>query len=122
MGPSVGPPLNIKRCASLKWADSKLNSLAADDLARPVSTLGDLRDGATLVVRSAVRAARGPPAEPAAKASAKAGAAAKARSGASAPRPLVLSGAHHKERSLVIEVAHPEGCDVGGEENHGSEG
>merc|ERR1711920_1209347 len=114
---TAGPPLNVKQCVSLKWADSPLNTSNADQLAKPVSTIGEIRDGSSLILRSALRAARGPPAEPskslsrssAMPARAKASAFTQARNQTAASRPVVAGGKQYKERSLVIEVAHPEG-------------
>jgi len=109
--PTVGPPLSVKRCATLRWADAPLSATAAEEVQRPISDFKDVRDGATLVVRSALAAASGPPGEPAAKAAAspKAGSAkAKAKAKPRGAPSVTIAGRPARERSLVIEVAHPE--------------
>uniref|UniRef100_A0A7S4SKG3 Ubiquitinyl hydrolase 1 n=1 Tax=Alexandrium monilatum TaxID=311494 RepID=A0A7S4SKG3_9DINO len=120
--PSAGPPLTVKRCASLKWVESPLNAAAAEDLQRPLAEVPEVRDGATIVLRSALRASRGPPAEAAkgggkgpgapgtALPKAKAGAKARASSlgTAASRRAAVASVPARRERALVIEVAHPD--------------
>merc|ERR1711865_277269 len=52
MGPGTGPPLTSQRCSLLKWTTSPLNATDPEALAAPLSDLRELRDGATLIVRS----------------------------------------------------------------------
>lgn len=115
--PSVGPPLSVQRCAGLRWAESPLSSTDAEELKRPITEFREVRDGCTLVLRSALRAKRGPPAESAktggegqAKAGAKGLAKVKAKAGPKSGGVSVLAGPPRRERALIIEVAHPEGA------------
>jgi len=123
--PSAGPPFSVKRCASLKWGPSAFNASDQAALQRSLSDLPEIRDGAVLVLRSALHAARGPPVEPAAaKSASKAGAkgAPKAKSAAGGAAAAAAAKARaagakagsggapatRREQALVIRVAHPE--------------
>lgn len=96
--PFAGPPLTIKRCITLNWAESKLSSGDPADLETPLSEVKDLRDGTVLVVRSAFSAALGPPAEELPKLMPK------AKGKASAVAPKALPSAR-REQALTITVA-----------------
>ncbi|CAJ1418968.1 unnamed protein product [Effrenium voratum] len=109
---ATGPPLTVKRCETLKWADSRL-SPGAERVEKPLADFKEVRDGVTLVVRS--RAAEAPAAQavpkkgtgkgPATAATAAAAAAEKKKS-----KPWASAQASGRERGLVIQVSHPEAC------------
>lgn len=54
--PTVGPPLTIKRCETLKWASCPLNVQGSKACEMKLSEVTELRDGSTLVVRSRMAA------------------------------------------------------------------
>ncbi|CAK0862510.1 unnamed protein product [Prorocentrum cordatum] len=117
---SAGPPLTVKRCATLRWGESQLNATDSDSpgaplprslrsLRRPLAELRDLRDGATLVVRSARAAARGPPGEPARPAGAPPAAAARAKAKARRQQWVRGRGRSSQERPRARESGVPDG-------------
>eukprot|EP00930_Biecheleria_cincta_P042130 TRINITY_DN28987_c0_g1_i1.p1 TRINITY_DN28987_c0_g1~~TRINITY_DN28987_c0_g1_i1.p1 ORF type:complete len:1181 (-),score=210.46 TRINITY_DN28987_c0_g1_i1:211-3753(-) len=108
-----GPPLNIKRCTTLNWAESRLSGTDAEDLTKSLSDFKEIRDGCIFVVRSALNAARGQAQEDSSSskgnatlehpASEKPKAKPKAKSPA-----FSFVGQTRKEKALVIDVAVPE--------------
>jgi len=127
--PSVGPPLSVKRCLTLKWSESRLTNPDAESLAKPLSEYKELRDGVVLVVRSGAAATRGAPAEtagegkgtgkgpgkgptagPAQGGDLASQIAAKAAALAAGPTAKAAAKASARaERGLVIRVERPEG-------------
>eukprot|EP00913_Durusdinium_trenchii_P020107 g18895.t1 len=54
---SAGPPMTVKRCETLKWAESRLSERGNP---KPLADFKELRDGVTVILRSQRAARHGP--------------------------------------------------------------
>lgn len=115
-------PTVITRLLAARWEALRINTLVGGDAEIPLSEFKELRDGVTLILRSARSAARGPPATPAAgkgpgkgKAPNKAGptlaeqvSAQAKKMGKGRPTVSIASAPARRERGIVIQVANPD--------------
>jgi len=116
--PSTGPPtVNVSRCQNLKWADSRLNSTNTESSSKALSEYKEVRDGMTLIVRSALQgqgaAAAEIPAVPKVKGAGRGKPAApKLKNQGTGKADIVTVGSAlvRQEHGLHIDVFQPDSC------------